>query len=182
MLVTSGCWWLYPGDNLDVSDRISILVTSFGYWCPTLMLKDRVCWWQKRPKPSPTSQSCHQHISSPTSVTKIDVTILKTYIECIIIWKFYLSLETKYVVMRVSNLQSCFQMYVSNCTEQFAGYITSHGRFRVWVFRIYNAGNFILIYHRRNYFIIWVLQRLQGYLCYYKIYTFHLKLRKNSLL
>ena len=38
-----------------------------------LMLKDRGCWWQNRPKPSPTSQSCRQHISSPTSVTNIDV-------------------------------------------------------------------------------------------------------------
>ena len=55
------------------SDRILILVTSFGCWCPTSMLKDRGCWWRKRPKPSPTSQSCHQHISSPTSVTNIDV-------------------------------------------------------------------------------------------------------------
>ena len=78
----------------------------------------------------------------------------------------------------------CFQHGADQIVwpEHFAGYITSYGRFRVWVFRIYNAGNFILIYHRRNYFIIWVLQRLQGYLCYYKIYTFHLKLRKNSLL
>ena len=75
----------------------------------------------------------------------------------------------------------CFQHGADQLVwpDQFAGYITTHGRFRVWVFRIYNAGNFILIYHRRNYFIIWVLQRLQGYLCYYKIYTFHLKLRKK---
>ena len=43
-------------------------------WCPTLMFKDRECWWQKLPKPSPTSQSCHQLISSPTSVPNIDVT------------------------------------------------------------------------------------------------------------
>ena len=57
-LVTQS-WWQF----LDVSDRISILVTSFGCWCPTLMLKDRGCWWQKQAKtvlakPSPTSQSC----------------------------------------------------------------------------------------------------------------------------
>ena len=37
------------------------------------MLTDRGCWWQNRPKPSPTSQSCHQLISFPTSVTNIDV-------------------------------------------------------------------------------------------------------------
>ena len=51
----SGCWWLYVGDNFRVSidDRISILVTSFGCSCLTLMLKDRGYWWQNRPKPSP---------------------------------------------------------------------------------------------------------------------------------
>ena len=41
------------------------------------------CWWpnfdewkslNKWPKPSSTSQSCHQHISCPTSVNNIDVT------------------------------------------------------------------------------------------------------------
>ena len=58
---------------LDVSNRISILVTSLGCWCPTLILKDRVCWWQKQTKPSPTSQSYRQRISSPTSVTIVDV-------------------------------------------------------------------------------------------------------------
>ena len=35
------------------------------------MLKDRGCWCKKRQKPSPISQSCRQHISSPTSVTNI---------------------------------------------------------------------------------------------------------------
>ena len=48
------CWWQF----LDVSDRISILVTSFECCCPTLMLKDKWCRWRKRRKPSPTSQSC----------------------------------------------------------------------------------------------------------------------------
>ena len=39
---------------------------------PTLMLRDKGCWWPKWLKPSPTSY-CHQHISSPTSVTNLDV-------------------------------------------------------------------------------------------------------------
>ena len=65
MLVTLS-WWQF----LDVSDRILILVTSFGCWCPMLMLKNKGCWWLKRSKPS---LSCRQHISSPTSVTNIDV-------------------------------------------------------------------------------------------------------------
>ena len=68
MLVTLA-WWQF----LDVSDRTSILVTSFGCCCPPPLLKDRGCWWQKRPKLSPTSQSCRLHISSPTSVSNIDV-------------------------------------------------------------------------------------------------------------
>ena len=50
----------------DVSDRISILVTSFGCWRLMMLVI-------KMAKPSPKSQSCRQHISSPTSVTNIDV-------------------------------------------------------------------------------------------------------------
>ena len=46
------CWW-----RLDVFN--SMLVIIFG------------CWWRRRSKLSPTSQSCHQLISSPTSVTNI---------------------------------------------------------------------------------------------------------------
>ena len=37
MLVTL-CWWQFSG----VGDRISILVTSFVCWCPTLMLREDV--------------------------------------------------------------------------------------------------------------------------------------------
>ena len=63
------------GDS-DVGD-IVMLVTDFG------------CWWQNNYvgdffryvddilnvlNRSPTSQTCHQHIWSPTSVTNIDVT------------------------------------------------------------------------------------------------------------
>jgi len=73
LLVTLS-WWQF----LDVGDRISILVASFGDGCPSLMLKDWGCWWQKRSKPSPTSQNCHQHISSPTSVINIDAAELLT--------------------------------------------------------------------------------------------------------
>jgi len=50
MLVTCGCWLIN-------------------------VLDDR-CWWQNLPKPSSTSQSCRQHIWSPTSVANIDVAVL----------------------------------------------------------------------------------------------------------
>ena len=56
MLVTSECWWQFS----DVGDRILILVAYFECWYPTLPT-------------SPPSQSCRQHITSPTSVTKIKV-------------------------------------------------------------------------------------------------------------
>ena len=56
----------------DVGDRISVLVTCFECWCPTFIWKDSGCWWPKWPKRSSTSTSCHQHISSPTSITNID--------------------------------------------------------------------------------------------------------------
>jgi len=55
MLVTL-FWWLF----LDFGDRMLVL-----------MLKERGYRWPRRPKPSPTSQSCHQHVWSPTSVTNI---------------------------------------------------------------------------------------------------------------
>ena len=70
------CLWQFLG----VGDRILILMTSFECCCPTLRLKDRVCWWLKRSKPLPTSQSCRQHISSPTSVPSIDLTLKVGYL------------------------------------------------------------------------------------------------------
>ena len=73
------CWWQVDvGDFvlvtiLDVSDRISILVTSFGCWCPALMLKDRGCSWQNHLK-IVANKFRLQHLS-PTSVTNIDVAV-----------------------------------------------------------------------------------------------------------
>ena len=52
MLVTSG---LYAGDNFDVGDRNSIILTSLGCWRPTLMFKERRCCWRKR-------ENRHHHI------------------------------------------------------------------------------------------------------------------------
>ena len=49
----------------DVGDWYLMLVPNF--WC----------WWLDM---SPTSQTCHQHIWSPTSVTNIDVTVILLYI------------------------------------------------------------------------------------------------------
>ena len=64
MLVTSLCWWLYDGDWYQI------------------LVAESLCWWFSRCiksvinilNRSPTSQTCHQNIWSPTSVTNIDVT------------------------------------------------------------------------------------------------------------
>ena len=71
MLVTSSSWWIKVGDDFWT------LVTESRCWCPTLPtsnVKNSGCCWLKLAKPSPISYGCHQHISSPTSVTNIDVT------------------------------------------------------------------------------------------------------------
>ena len=73
MLVTSLCWWLYGGDSFEM------LVTESLCWRLFLL-----CWWFSQYiksvtnilNRSPTSQTCHKHIWSPTSVTNIDVTLM----------------------------------------------------------------------------------------------------------
>ena len=72
MLVTSLCWWLYDGDWFKM-----LVTESLCWWLFSL------CWWfslciksvTNILNRSPTSQTCHQHIWSPTSVTNIDVTL-----------------------------------------------------------------------------------------------------------
>ena len=74
MLVTSLCWWLYDGDRFEM-----LVAESLCWWLFSL------CWWfslciksvTNILNRSPTSQTCHQLIWSPTSVTNIDVTIWK---------------------------------------------------------------------------------------------------------
>ena len=63
MLVTSLCWWhRYVGDFMMVTDFRCRWQNR--YVCDFLNVLNR----------SPTSQTCHQHICSPTSVTTINVT------------------------------------------------------------------------------------------------------------
>ena len=61
-----------------VSDWLSLLVTSFECWCPSVMWKDTYkaagrYWWSKWQKPLLTSYCHHQHYSSPISVNNIYV-------------------------------------------------------------------------------------------------------------
>ena len=71
MLVISLCWWLYDGDWFEMLVAESLCWRLFS-----------LCWWFSQCiksvtnilNRSPTSQTCHQHIWSPTSVTNIDVT------------------------------------------------------------------------------------------------------------
>ena len=70
------CWWhRYVGDFM--------VVTDFRCWAESLCWRHfSLCWWFSQYNKSvniilsrlPTSQTCHQHIWSPTSVTNIDVT------------------------------------------------------------------------------------------------------------
>ena len=60
------CWWQVVNDNW-------MLVTLCWWHLLDVSDRERGCWWRKWPKPSPTSQSCRQHISSPTLATNIDV-------------------------------------------------------------------------------------------------------------
>ena len=71
MLVTSLCWWLYDGDWFEMLVAESLCWRLFS-----------LCWWFSQCiksvtnilNRSPISQTCHQHIWSPTSVTNIDAT------------------------------------------------------------------------------------------------------------
>ena len=55
------CWWHCDVGDLEFKTILECwrqnkdLVTSCECWCPTLVLRDRGCWWPKWPKPSPTS-------------------------------------------------------------------------------------------------------------------------------
>ena len=68
MLVTSLYWWLYDGDRFEMSVAESLCWRLFS-----------LCWWITNGdflnvlNRSPTSQTCHQHIWSQTSVSNIDV-------------------------------------------------------------------------------------------------------------
>ena len=64
MMVASLCWWLYDGDWFEM-----LVAESLGWQLFSL------CWWFSQCiKLVPRSQTCHQHIWSPTYVTNIDVT------------------------------------------------------------------------------------------------------------
>ena len=71
--MTSLCWWLYDGDWFQMLVAESLCWRFFSS-----------CWWFSQCVKSVTnilnrsltSQTCHQHIWSPTSVTIIDLTDL----------------------------------------------------------------------------------------------------------
>ena len=65
VLVTMLFWWLFK------YDRFKIFVTKSYCWRLFLLC----CWFLSALNRSTTSQSCNQHISSPTSAKNIDVAI-----------------------------------------------------------------------------------------------------------
>ena len=71
MLVTSLCWWLYDGDwfEMVVTESLCWRLFSLCWWISQYIKSvNNILNW------SPTSQTWHQHIWSPISVTNIDVT------------------------------------------------------------------------------------------------------------
>ena len=70
MLVTSLCWWLYDGDWFQMLVAESLYWRLFSlFWWVSQCIKSVTNILNR----SPTSQTCHQHIWSPTSVANIDV-------------------------------------------------------------------------------------------------------------
>ena len=61
MLVTTLSWWLYDGDRFKMLATVSLSWQFFRYDGGFVNVLNR----------SPTSQTCRQHIASPTSFTNI---------------------------------------------------------------------------------------------------------------
>ena len=66
ILVTLLCWWLYDGDWIEMLEAESLRWRLFS----------SCRWFSNVLNRSSTSQTCHQHIWSPTSVTNINELIL----------------------------------------------------------------------------------------------------------
>ena len=76
MLVISLCWWLYDGDWFQMLVKESLWWRLFSLcWLFSQCIKSVINILNR----SPTSQICHQHIWSPTSVTNIDITSSEYY-------------------------------------------------------------------------------------------------------
>ena len=90
-------------------------------WCPTLIWKDCGCWWPKWSKSS--ERFCNQDISSPTSVTNINVTNLHNRLKInknstdlfqILDMSFFQS--TRHLCHSHDGLSKSFQSYKVWCT------------------------------------------------------------------
>ena len=72
MLMTSLCWWIYVGDWFQMLVAESLCWRLFSLCWRFSQCIELVTIILNR---SPTSQTCHQLIWSPTSVTNIDVAL-----------------------------------------------------------------------------------------------------------
>ena len=99
VLVKSLCFWLNVG---DIAAIILILYVSDWY----LMLVTSSCCWSR--DFSPTSQTCHQHIWSPTSVTNIDVISNPILMKCLVldIPLLFLLIDATIFINRCINLRT----------------------------------------------------------------------------
>ena len=97
MLVTSLCWLLYDGDGFE-------MLANFHYVGDFLNVLNR----------SPTSQTCHQHVWSPTSVTNIDLTATDINMKSRIV-KMVTDYDTSHELRaaEIRNLQNSFEEEIS---------------------------------------------------------------------
>ena len=114
MLVTSFCWWLYDSDwfGMMVAESLCLRLFSLYWWFSQCMKSATNILNQ-----SPTSQTCHQHIWSQTSVTNIDVTVLNT--PSLIVWKLESDTTSGYSECNLSCSHSDASFYSNPDTDSF---------------------------------------------------------------
>ena len=105
------CWWLYDGDWFEI-----LLTKSLCWWIFSL------CWWFSQCiklvinilNRSPTSQTCHQHIWSPKSITNIDVTPILDFVKPF--WAEILKTECRPCFHNVGSYATAFLYFIETDT------------------------------------------------------------------
>ena len=79
-----------------------------------MFVPELLCWRSSILNRSPTSQTCHQHIRSPTSVTNIDVTTTDINLKSRIV-KMVTDYDTSHELRaaEIRNLQNSFEEEIS---------------------------------------------------------------------
>ena len=114
---------------MDVSDRISILVTSFGCWYPTLMLKDGVSGEK-------IGLNCHQHLKVVANTNDLQhiwkliflwFTIKLLWNSLKSLWTWLENRETRWIEVVGFPLNARFFRKLSwSCSVSYLGQSDSH--------------------------------------------------------